>query len=105
MNTYADEVIDTWADLYQACRLEQTGLSFEEFLACPEQHLDRLGMSDAEEIIRTGFLPLLPEQARVRMALARQPAPASPAARQQAVQSTMRLSAWQSGMHEPLHLG
>lgn len=69
MTTYADEVINRWADIYQACRLHQTGLNFEDFLASPVEHLSRLGMSDAEEIMQTGFLPLLPEQARIRQAL------------------------------------
>ncbi|ANJ66132.1 hypothetical protein A9404_00950 [Halothiobacillus diazotrophicus] len=106
MTTYADEVIETWAEIYQACRLQQTGLSFEDFLAAPADHLNRLGMSDAEEIMKSGFLPLLPEQARVRMALAEEPAtpPRTTPPQPATARTGKTLVPWQAGIVDPLCL-
>jgi hypothetical protein len=87
MSTYADEVIDFWANVFRACRLSATGMDLEEFLEDPQGHLDRLGLNDAMEMLAGGFLPLLPEQAAVRREIdAHHPLPtlpqsASPAAR------------------------
>ncbi|MGM0516394.1 MAG: hypothetical protein ACQER6_02225 [Pseudomonadota bacterium] len=79
MSTYADEVIDFWANVFRACRLSTTGMDLEEFLEDPHGHLDRLGLSDAMEMLAGGFLPLLPEQAAVRREIdARFPLPAVP---------------------------
>ncbi|MFO7582526.1 hypothetical protein [Guyparkeria sp.] len=66
MHTYADEVIEFWANVFRACRLSGTGLDLEEFLESPREHLDHLGLSDALEMLASGHLPLLPEQAAVR---------------------------------------
>ncbi|MFP4251759.1 MAG: hypothetical protein ACOC02_03230 [Guyparkeria sp.] len=66
MQTYHDDVIDFWANIFRACRLSTTGLDLETFLEAPTQHLERLGLSDAVEMLAGGHLPLLPEQAAVR---------------------------------------
>ena len=80
MHTYADEVIEFWANVFRACRLSGTGLDLESFLENPREHLDRLGLADALEMLSSGHLPLLPEQAAVRREIdARHPLP-SPAA-------------------------
>lgn len=77
MQTYRDEMIDFWANIFRACRLSTTGLDLETFLEAPTQHLDRLGLSDAVEVLAGGHLPLLPEQAAVRREIdARFPLPA-----------------------------
>ena len=55
-----------WAAVYDACRLQLTGISYAQFIQAPEETLIRLGMEDALEIMATGFLPLLPAQAKVR---------------------------------------
>lgn len=79
MQTYRDEVIDFWANIFRACRLSTTGLDLETFLEAPPQHLDQLGLSDAVEMLAGGHLPLLPEQAVVRREIdARFPLPAAP---------------------------
>ena len=80
MHTYRDEVIDFWANIFRACRLSTTGLDLEAFLEAPQQHLDRLGLADAVEMLAGGHLPLLPEQAAVRREIdARFPLPEPPA--------------------------
>ncbi|HER34273.1 MAG: hypothetical protein JXJ30_05490 [Halothiobacillaceae bacterium] len=66
MQTYHDDVIDFWANIFRACRLSTTGLDLETFLEAPAQHLERLGLSDAVEMLAGSHLPLLPEQAAVR---------------------------------------
>src|SRR6056297_2107938 len=66
MQTYHDDVIDFWANIFRACRLSTTGLDLEAFLEAPNQHLEHLGLSDAVETLAGGHLPLLPEQAAVR---------------------------------------
>ncbi len=66
MRTFSNEAINEWADVFAACRLHQTGMSLETFLVDPEQHLATLGMADALDIMATGYLPLLPAQAKVR---------------------------------------
>ena len=66
MQTYHDDVIDFWANIFRACRLSTTGLDLEAFLEAPSQHLERLGLSDAVEMLAGGHLPLLPAQAAVR---------------------------------------
>lgn len=66
MHTYADEVIEFWANVFRACRLSTTGLDLEAFLEAPQMHLDELGLADAVEMLASGHLPLMPEQAAVR---------------------------------------
>ena len=79
MQTYRDEVIDFWANIFRACRLSTTGLDLEAFLEAPREHLDRLGLSDAIDMLADGHLPLLPEQAAVRREIdARHPLPEAP---------------------------
>ncbi|MFO7807732.1 hypothetical protein [Guyparkeria sp.] len=79
MQTYRDEMIDFWANIFRACRLSTTGLDLETFLEAPTQHLDRLGLSDAVEMLAGGHLPLLPEQAAVRREIdTRFPLPSAP---------------------------
>ena len=79
MSTYADEVIEFWANVFRACRLSSTGLDLEAFLEAPNAHLERLGLADALEMLAGGYLPLLPEQAAVRREIdARHPLPAAP---------------------------
>ncbi len=85
MQTYADEVIEFWANVFRACRLSGTGLDLETFLENPREHLDRLGLADALEMLSSGHLPLLPEQAAVRREIdARHPRPAVPEPQQPA---------------------
>ena len=80
MHTYRDEVIDFWANIFRACRLSTTGLDLETFLEDPQQHLDRLGLADAVEMLAGGHLPLLPAQAAVRREIdTRFPQPDAPA--------------------------
>lgn len=55
-----------WKEVYEACRLHRVGISYARFIEAPEATLAQLGMHDALEIMATGFLPLLPAQARVR---------------------------------------
>ncbi|MFW6021857.1 MAG: hypothetical protein ACOCPR_07220 [Guyparkeria sp.] len=88
MQTYHDDVIDFWANIFRACRLSTTGLDLETFLEAPAQHLERLGLSDAVEMLAGGHLPLLPEQAAVRREIdARFPQPTAP---QSAAPATVR---------------
>jgi len=69
MRTYDDHEIEFWGEVFQACRLAGEGVSFERFLEHPEAMLQSLGLQDATEVMATGFLPLLPKQARVRRGL------------------------------------
>jgi hypothetical protein len=97
MHTYSDDVINNWADVYQACRLHQTGIRFETFITAPTEILARLGMSDAEEIMRSGFLPLLPAQAQVRMELSQQSAASEePHRRQRPARPSAMIFSWSS---------
>lgn len=62
----SDRDLDFWGDLYVLGRLgERLGVSFEDFVRSPHEHLRRAGMEDAPERMEMGFLPLLPEQERV----------------------------------------
>ena len=65
-STCSDAWLNFWGDVYVASRLSRCGLSFEVFLENPEGWLARLGLEDAPEIMASGYLPLLPEQGRVR---------------------------------------
>jgi len=58
--------LNFWGEVYVACRLGQARIEFEEFLENPQTWLARLGIEDALKIMAAGFLPLMPEQARVR---------------------------------------
>ncbi|MEW6178272.1 MAG: hypothetical protein AB1670_06530 [Pseudomonadota bacterium] len=71
MTTYNDHDIEYWAEVFQACRLTEEGVNFEDFLATPRAILHAFGMADAPEVMADGFLPLLPRQARVRARLER----------------------------------
>ncbi|MEW6446032.1 MAG: hypothetical protein AB1479_08375 [Pseudomonadota bacterium] len=71
MTTYNDHEIEYWAEVFQACRLTEEGVNFEDFLATPRAILHNLGMGDAPDIMAAGFLPLLPRQARLRARLER----------------------------------
>lgn len=53
----------------QASIQELTGLTFDEFRKSPKQALAQAGQEDAPAIMRTGFRPLLPAQARIRAQL------------------------------------
>lgn len=66
---WTDEYIEFWGAVFQACRLHSAGLELDVFLEDPKGHLARLGLSDALEIMAGGFLPLRPDQARVRLGL------------------------------------
>lgn len=66
MTTYADHEIEFWADVFQACRLAGEGVRFEAFMASPRAMLKAFGMEDALDVMASGYLPLLPKQARVR---------------------------------------
>ena len=79
MPTYADHTIEYWGNVYQACRLEKENITFASFIESPQSILEALGMDDAMEIMESGFLPLLPKQARLRRKLdGRMPAAANP---------------------------
>ena len=69
MPTYADHTVEFWADVYQACRLEGENVTFASFLENPQAILQHFGMEDAIEVMESGFLPLLPKQARLRRML------------------------------------
>jgi len=69
MRTYDDHSLEFWGDVFQACRLAGEGVSFEDFIIDPQRTLQDFGMDDALEILESGFLPLLPKQARVRKRL------------------------------------
>ncbi|MDG4866604.1 hypothetical protein P8631_01085 [Guyparkeria sp. 1SP6A2] len=79
MHTYRDEVIEFWANVFRACRLSTTGLDLEGFLEAPQEHLDELGLADAVEVLASGHLPLMPEQAAVRREIDMAYGTASPA--------------------------
>lgn len=64
-----EAVIDYWADIYRACRL-QTEVSFEVFLTDPWRYLRQFGQETAPALIAQGLRPLLPAQARVARKLA-----------------------------------
>ncbi|MFP4295510.1 MAG: hypothetical protein ACOC00_02810 [Halothiobacillaceae bacterium] len=76
--TWSDEYINYWGSVFQACRLHTVGLELDRFLEAPEMHLDRLGLADALAVMAQGYLPLRPDQARVRLAWA--PGPEVPPA-------------------------
>lgn len=71
MRTFDDHSLEFWSDVFQACRLAGEGVSFEDFIIDPQRTLQDFGMDDALEILESGFLPLLPKQARVRAWLER----------------------------------
>jgi len=71
MRTFDDHSLEFWGDVFQACRLAGEGVSFEDFIIDPQRTLQDFGMDDAVEILESGFLPLLPKQARVRARLER----------------------------------
>ena len=69
MRTFDDHSLEFWGDVFQACRLAGEGVSFADFIIDPQRTLQNFGMDDALEILESGFLPLLPKQARVRAKL------------------------------------
>lgn len=69
MRTFDDHSLEFWGDVFQACRLAGEGVSFEGFIIDPQRTLQDFGMDDALEILESGFLPLLPKQARIRARL------------------------------------
>jgi len=71
MRPFDDHSLEFWGDVFQACRLAGEGVSFEDFIIDPQRILQDFGMDDAVEILESGFLPLLPKQAKVRARLER----------------------------------
>ena len=71
MRTYDDHSLEFWGDVFQACRLASVDVRFEDFIANPQRILQDFGMDDAVEIMESGYLPLLPKQARIRARLER----------------------------------
>jgi len=71
MRTYDDHSLEFWGDVFQACRLASVDVRFEDFIANPQRILQDFGMEDAMEVMESGFLPLLPKQARIRARLER----------------------------------
>jgi hypothetical protein len=71
MRTYDDHSLEFWGDVFQACRLASVDVRFEDFIANPQRILQDFGMEDAVEIMESGYLPLLPKQARIRAHLER----------------------------------
>jgi len=69
MRTFDDHSLEFWGDVFQACRLAGEGVSFNDFIIDPQRTLQDFGMDDAVEILESGFLPLLPKQARIRVRL------------------------------------
>jgi len=69
MKTHQDQSIEFWGNVYQACRLEGESVTFASFLENPHDILTLFGMEDAIEVMESGFLPLLPKQARIRARL------------------------------------
>jgi len=72
MRTFDDHSLEFWGDVFQACRLAGEGVTFEDFIIDPQRSLQDFGMDDAVDIMESGYLPLLPQQARVRARLERQ---------------------------------
>jgi len=71
MRPFDDHSLEFWSDVFQACRLAGEGVTFDDFIIDPQRTLQDFGMDDAVEILESGFLPLLPKQARVRARLER----------------------------------
>jgi len=71
MRTFDDHSLEFWGDVFQACRLASVDVRFEDFIANPQRILQDFGMDDAVEIMESGYLPLLPKQARIRARLER----------------------------------
>jgi len=71
MRTFDDHSLEFWGDVFQACRLSSVGVTFEDFMQNPQRILQDFGMDDAIEIMESGYLPLLPKQARIRAQLER----------------------------------
>jgi len=69
MRACSDNEIEFWSEVFTACRLASEGLSFVDFMNAPWATLNQLGMSDAMDVMASGFLPLLPSQARIRKTL------------------------------------
>lgn len=56
--------------LYEQASIEElTGLSYLDFERNPQRALSQAGQSDAPDLIRRGFRPLLPKQVRLRARL------------------------------------
>lgn len=62
---YSDEHIEYWGTVFEACRLNEEGLTFEQFLTDPWSYLEQYGQESAPACMEAGFRPLLPAQARV----------------------------------------
>jgi len=69
MRIFDDHSLEFWGDVFQVCRLAGEGVSFADFIIDPQRTLQDFGMDDALEILESGFLPLLPKQARIRTRL------------------------------------
>lgn len=54
---------------YQQCRINEYGITLDEFMKRPQETLNMLGQGDALEIIESGYRPLLPKQAAIRARL------------------------------------
>ena len=54
-----------WVEVYHLCRLCESGIPLETFLADPWRILREQGQEGALNSIHSGYLPLLPAQARV----------------------------------------
>ena len=47
--SWSDEYIEFWGNVFQACRLANTGLDFETFLLDPEEQLAQHGLTEILE--------------------------------------------------------
>jgi len=63
-NTYSDEYLEFWSELFNDNQLWRHGIQLEQFLAEPEEALDRLAERDAG-CYAEDYEPLLPAQAQV----------------------------------------
>ena len=62
--TYSDEYLEFWAELYADNQLWRQGIGLEQFLAAPEEVIDRMAERDTG-CYADDYEPLLPAQARV----------------------------------------
>jgi len=67
MKTLTDEALELWGEVYTQCKVQKgTGVTFEEFVEHPMQHLKEIGQESAPRTIRNGYRPLLPIQIELK---------------------------------------
>lgn len=59
----------TLTEIFEQASIGKFGVSFEQFASAPIATLKLVGQGDAVDIMRAGFRPLLPTQAKLRQTL------------------------------------